>query len=473
MSNSHYLSSKQKAFQINLDDTIYGTFAEIGAGQEVARNFFQAGGAAGTVAKSMSAYDMVVSDAIYGKDESGRYVSESRMQKMLDKEYTILIERLKEERSSETRFFVLADTVAAKSFKGSRDCHGWVGVKFQERPGEKANNAIIHIRMLDRENLQQQEALGSVGVNLIYGCFYHLKKPTEFVKSLMENLSQDRIEIDMIRVNGPAFKGVDSRILSLELVKNGYTDTAYFDEKGRVDQAFEVMYKKNILISRGSYRPPTNFNMDMLKSGLKAFEKDLGSDDDVLLLPEISMSKLLERGGVDNEDFLARVDLLAELGQKVLISNHENFHSLNQYLVEKTSGKIGFIMGVYNLEHILNQEGKENDELGVLGSIGQLLGRRTKLYVYPATELDQGPAQANQLVTSDHIKLDENMKILLQFLQKNNHLEDIRDFDINVTAIWSRKVLKMIQEGDLEFEKMVPDVVSKIVKEKKLFGYNK
>jgi len=473
MSSSHYLSTRQKAFQINLDDTIYGTFAEIGAGQEIARHFFRAGGAAGTVAKSMSAYDMVVSDAIYGKDESGRYVSESRMQTMLDKEFEVLLDRLKEERSSETRFFVLADTVAAKSFKGSRDCHGWVGVKFQERPDEEPSNVVIHIRMLDRENRQQQEALGSVGVNLIYGCYYHLKKPPEFVKSLMENLSRDRIEIDMIRVNGPAFKGVDSRVLSLELVKNGYTDVAYFDEQGRVGQASEIMYKKNIAIARGSYRPPTKLNMDMLNSGVKAFEKDLGSDKDILLLPEISMSKLLERGGVDNVDFLARVDLLAKLGQKVLISNFENFHSLNQYLVQKTNGKIGLIVGVYNLEHILNIEGKENEELGLLGCLGRLLGQRTKLYVYPATELDQGSAQANQLVTSDHINIDENMKILLQFLRKNNHLEEIKDFDINVTAIWSRKVLKMIQEGDLEFEKMVPDAVSKIVKEKKLFGFKK
>jgi hypothetical protein len=473
MSNSHYLSSKQKAFQINLDDTIYGTFAEIGAGQEVARNFFQAGGAAGTVAKSMSAYDMVVSDAIYGKDESGRYVSESRMQKMLDKEYEILVERLKEERSSETRFFVLANTVAAKSYKGSRDCHGWVGVKFQDRPGEEPSNVVIHIRMKDRENLQQQEVLGSIGVNLIYGCFYHLKKPTEFVKSLMENLSRERVEIDMIRVSGPAFQGVDSRLLSLELVKNGFTDVAYFDEKGRVGQASDVMYKKNIAIARGSYRPPTKFNMDMLKSGLAAFEKDIGDNKNTLLLPEISMSKLLERGGVNNEDFLARVDLLAKLGQKVLISNFENSHSLNKYLIGKTTGKIAFILGVYNLEHILNYEGPENEKYGLVGRLGRLLGSRTKLYVYPATELDQGSAQANQLVTSDHINIDENKKILLQFLQKNHHLEDIRDFDINVTAIWSRKVLKMIQEGDLEFEKMVPDVVSKIVKEKKLFDFNK
>jgi hypothetical protein len=472
MTDSNILSSKQKALKINLEESIYGTFAEIGAGQEVARNFFQAGGASGTVAKTMSAYDMVVSDAIYGKEESGRYVSESRLHNMLDKEYEVLIERLAEIRGSKTKFFVFADTVAAKSFKGVTDCHGWIGVKFQHVPGAKPSEAILHVQMLDNLNLQQYEALGSIGVNLIFSCFFNLGKASSFVKSLMENLSSERIEIDMIRVSGPAFKGVDSRLLSLELVNNKYTNCAYFDETGRVQQASEKFYKKNIIITRGSFRPPTLLNVDMIQTGLKAFLKEIPKEEhsQVLSLAEISMNKLLDRGKVDSEDFLARVDLLASLGQKVLISNHNRYFGLNQSLLKWTKKNIAFNLGVYNLEQILDENGKENEELGPLESIGRLTGKRTKLYVYPASEWDQGSGKSEHLITSQNIKISDDMQLIYQFLKNKNLMEDILDFDVKVTSIWSRKVLKMIQEGDKNWEKMVPKEVIKLVKEKKLFG---
>ncbi len=472
MTDSNILSSKQKALKINLEESIYGTFAEIGAGQEVARNFFQAGGAAGTIAKTMSAYDMVVSDAIYGKEESGRYVSESRLHKMLDKEYGILIERLAQIRDSKTKFFVFADTVAAKSFRGKRDCNGWIGVKFQHVPKAEPSEVILHVSMLDKASLQQYEALGSIGVNLIYSCYFKLGEPSSFVTSLIENLSPERIEIDMIRVSGPAFKGIDSRLLSLELVSNNYSNCAYFDESGRVQQASENFYKKNIIITRGSFRPPTLLNVDMIQTGLNAFLKDLPKEEhsNVLSLAEISMNKLLDRGKVDSNDFLARVDLLACLGQKVLISNHNRYFGLNQTLLRWTNKKVAFNLGIYNLEQILDEKSKENEEFGPLQSIGLLTGKRTKLYVYPAAEGDQGSSKSPHLISSEKVKMSENMDLILQFLKKRNILEDILDFNPQVTSIWSRKILKMIQEGDSNWEKMVPKVVAKVVKEKKLFG---
>ncbi len=472
MTDSNILSSKQKALKINLEESIYGTFAEIGAGQEVARNFFQAGGAAGTVAKTMSAYDMNVSDAIYGKEVSGRYVSESRLHNMLDKEYKILTERLAPIRGDSTTFFVFADTVAAKSFKGKRDCHGWIGVKFQHEPKAEPSEAILHVSMLDKVSLQQYEALGSIGVNLIYSCYFNLGEPAKFVTSLMENLSPERIEIDMIRVKGPAFKGVDSRLLSLELVSNNYTYCAYFDENGEVKLASENFYKKNIIITRGSFRPPTLLNVDMIDSGLKAFLKDLPKEEhsQVLSLAEISMNKLLDRGKVDSKDFLARVDLLSSLGQKVLISNHNRFFGLNQTILRWTSKNVAFNIGVYNLEKILDENSKENEEFGPLQSIGLLTGKRTKIYVYPATEGDQGGGKASHLITSDKVKMSENMVLIFKFMKNQNILEDIKDFNVDVTSIWSRKVLKLIQEGDKKWESMVPTIVAKVVKEKKLFG---
>ena len=194
MNPAENIGTHQKALKVNLDPTKYGTFAEIGAGQEVARWFFRVGGAAGTIAKSMSAYDMTISDAIYG--QSDRYVSRQRLHKMLDHEFGLMLERLQAKRGADTRFFVFADTVAAKSFKGTGECHGWMGIRFQNQPGAEPSQIIIHVRMLDRENLQQQEALGIIGVNLVYGAFYLSNDPKAFIGSLLDDLTHERVEVD-------------------------------------------------------------------------------------------------------------------------------------------------------------------------------------------------------------------------------------------------------------------------------------
>ena len=469
---SQTLSPKQKALEINLDPRIYGAFAEIGAGQETARHFFQAGGAAGTIAKTISAYDMAMSDAIYGKEETHRYVCEPRLLKMLNREFSLIVKRLQSTRPDDTCFFAFSNTVAARSFKGQTDGQGWLGVRFQAYPKAPPSDAVIHIKMFDKENLQQQETVGRVGVNLIHACFNFCHDHETFVKALMDGLSRDRIEVDMIRVDGPAFKGEDSRVWSLELVKRGFTDGIMFDSKGNVLQVTDTLYKKNILVCRGSYRPPTLVNIDMLETGVRNFSHDLPDSEknSIAVLPEISMTKFLERGSFDNEDFLARVELLASLDYGVLITNLDAYHELSSYLASYTKKKVAIVLGVYNLEDILDENKYAKHTTGLLGGLGSLIGHNTRLFVYPASEEDQGKGEMDSLKTSNNIAIKDNVKPLMQFFKKNNLIKDIKDFKKDATGIWSRTVLRMIQSGEDGWEKMVPEIVAKTVKEKSLFG---
>lgn len=458
--------AKQKALRINLDSSIYGSFAEIGAGQEVVRHFFRAGGAAGTVAKTMSAYDMKFSDDIYGKEPSGRYVSQKRLEKMLDHEFRLLEERLND-RCDETRFFAFADTVAAKSYRGKGECHGWLGLKFQHESCKAPSVLKIHVKMFDRENLQQQEALGLVGVNLITAAYYRLDNRESFVKTLMEGIGPDRIEIDYINLEGPAFENVDARLYSLELVKNNFCQAVIFDEKGEVLQASDALYKKNVLVCRGSYRPPTLVNIDMLDKGLEAFKKDVAKNEikDILILPEISMSKLASRdgGNIDNEDFLARVELLNGLGHNVMISNYEHFSELNDFIKNYNRGKVGIVLGHYNLYEVFDDK-VEN----VLHLISRMVGKNSTVYVYPAKDNKTG-----KMLCYDDLPVDKSKLTLLEYLEQDSFFKKISNHNEKVFGIWSREVMKMITSGTDGWEKMVPESVAKNVKENSLFGLKK
>jgi hypothetical protein len=353
---SNLLTTNRKALTINLNAEQYGTFAEIGAGQEVARVFFQAGGAAGTIAKSMSAYDMTFSDSIYGK--APRYVSRERLQTMLAHEYDLLIERLSTQRGERTAFFVFADTVATKSAKGGGpgDGHGWMGVRFQTAPNTEPSELIIHVRMWDKDNVLQQQALGIVGVNLIYGAFNYRDDPRKLVESLIDNVGNERIEVDMLRMSGPAFEGVDNRLMALHLVEFGLTNAIMFGTDGEVLQPSEVLYRKPILVERGSFRPVTHVNVDMLNCACAQFmqEPDVKGKDLVVLM-EITMNNLLASGTLDAQDFLSRVDLLADIGFTVLISNYSEFYRLTSYFRRYTKEMIGVAMGINNLLEIFNE----------------------------------------------------------------------------------------------------------------------
>jgi len=459
------ISTHQKALRINLDETKYGTFAEIGAGQEVARWFFRVGGASGTIAKSMSAYDMQVSDAIYGKCD--RYVSRQRLFTMLDHEYPLLLERLGANRGGTTRFFVFAETVAAQSYQHREECHGWMGIRFQDQPGGEASQIIIHVRMLDHENLQQQEALGVVGVNLIHGALYLSDNPVAFLRSLADDLSGDRIEVDMIKFSGPAFARVDDRLMSLQLVQQGLTQAAMFTATGEVVNAAETLHKKTILVERGSFRPVTKVTMDMMRCAQAQFVQEPGiRGDDLLVVMEMTLKNLASGGQIDHRDFLDRVDILSTLGKTVLVSNYAEFHRLAAYLFRYTKNKIGIVLGVPTLREVFDEKFYGDLEGGILESFGRLFKNDLKLYVYPEQDRATGA-----LITAGNLRVEPHLRHLYAYLLENRFIEALKDFDPRCLPIFSWEALSKIQKGDPSWEEMVPPEVACIVKERRLLGY--
>ncbi len=482
------LTTNRKALSINLDHSRYGTFAEIGAGQETARHFFQAGGSAGTIAKSISAYDMKFSDEIYGK--SGRYVSEERLARMLDYEYALLNERLAETRGDTTTFFAFANTVAAKSYRGTNDCHGWLGVRFQGNPRGEPSEIVIHVRMLDKENVQQQNALGIIGVNLIYAAFYLRDDSSALIQSLSHNLTDERIEVDMIRFRGPCFRDWDNRLMSLELVRQGLTQAVMFSPEADVVQPSEVLYKKAVLVERGSFRPVTSVNLDMLKTGMEKFSTEPEvRGENVVVLMEITMNNLLANGEVNAADFLARVDILCQLGFHVLISNYPEYYRLASYFRRYTKAMIGVVLGVNNLVEIFNEKYYENLDGGILESFGRLFRNTVKLYVYPMRRdsleqyaaLDQAmgerrnPAPADlephELVTAENVQFFPHLRHLYLHLRDNDYISPIENYDRNLLSIFSRDILQRIQKDTGDWETMVPPQVASLVKSRRLFGY--
>ncbi len=365
------IGTNRKAFEINLDAKKYGTFAEIGAGQEVARRFFHVGGAAGTIAKTMSAYDMTFSDAIYGPAD--RYVSRVRLNTMLEHEYRLLLERLDRKIGDQRDFFVFADTVAARSFKQHNEAHGWLGIRFQTEPRSEPNQIIIHVRMLDEANVDQQEVLGVIGVNLIYGAFYHYAEPTRLISSLPENLAHGRIEVDMIKFSGPAFTKIDNRLMSLQLVSQGLTDAVMFQADGETVQPAEVFYKKAILVERGSFRPVTHATNDMLDGARGVLLKQCEcSEADMVVLMEMTLQNLLSEGQLNHADFLARVDILGALGRTVLVSKFGEYYRLAGYLSRYTNRMVGLVMGVPSLMEIFDEKYYLNLEGGILEALGRM-----------------------------------------------------------------------------------------------------
>ena len=480
------LTTNRKALTINLDEPRYGTFAEIGAGQEVARVFFQAGGASGTIAKTISAYDMTFSDAIYGK--SPRYVSRERLGLMLDHEYQLLIERLATQRGERTTFFVFADTVSARNFKGTNEAHGWMGIRFQTEPGGPSSDVMLQVRMWDKENILQQQALGIIGVNLIYGAAYYHDDPRRLVESLLDNLSSDRIEVDMLKFTGPAFQSVDNRLMSLLLVQFGLTNAVMFGPDGDVLQPSEVLHNQPILVERGSFRPVTHVNVDMLNCATAQFvQEPLVKGKAVVVLMEITMNNLLAAGALDAQDFLARVDLLGDIGFNVLISNYSEYYRLTSYFRRYTKEMIGVTMGINNLIEIFNEKYYENLEGGILESFGRLFRNAVKLYVYPMRQegfdLYNPVSQASTVSLTNHafssavlinaknVQIANHLRNLYAHLLEAHYIDCIVGFDPTILHIFSRDVLRRIKESDPTWERMVPDAVVHAIKKRQLFGY--
>jgi len=466
MEDSKKLSTQEKALRINLSKAVYGSFAEIGAGQEVAANFFKVGGASGTIAKTISAYDMKFSDAIYGHCD--RYVCEDRLQSMLDKEYELLPERLSE-RINRTQFFAFADTVEVLNYERTNQGHGWIGLRFQLQPGMPANDCVVHVKMHDTDPLQQQYALGIVGVNMIYGCMF-VSDPETIMMSLIDGLTTRRIEIDTFRLTGPDFKNVDNRLMALKLVKNGLTKAAMFGPDGTVMQPTEVLYKKNVLVLRGRFRPVTHVNVDMLLSSRRHFRNEPDVDrSKIVVLTELTLNDLSSDGAIDEKDFLHRADIICSLGQTVLVSNYFEYYRLTEYLTKITKGKkIGIILGIFALQKIFEEKTYENLRGGIMESFGSLFGTNVKLYIYPAWK-----KESKDLFTLKDFEeaIPVNLRSLFRYLIENNKLEDIQDANVNNLHIISDNVLAMIKKGDEGWEKFVPRKVVEAIKDHNLFNY--
>jgi hypothetical protein len=459
---SEKLDTNQKALRINLDAKRYGTFAEIGAGQEVARWFFHVGGAAGTVAKTISAYDMEVSDAIYGPTD--RYVSRRRLQAMLDYEYDLLLERLEKTRGGKTAFFVFANTVTTRREEG----HGWLGIKFQAESGADPSEILIHVRMLDKETVRQQDALGVIGVNLVHGTFYSHRQPEVLLHSLLDDLTWERVEVDMIRFAGPAFAGLDNRLMALQLVRQGLTEAAMFTAQGETIQWAEVLYKKPVLVQRGSFRPLTNATLDVLERALERFvqEPELQGESPVVLM-EMTLRHLTSGDVIEERDFLQRADTLSALGKTVLVSNFRRFHRLAAYLSRYTNRPIGLALGASKLGEILDQSFYNEKEGGLLGGLGQLFKNPARLYVYPSLSLETG-----KITTGDTFSVAPNLRHVYEHLLENRFIQSVQPTKPELLAIRARDVLAKLQAHDPTWEKLVPPAIAEVIQRRQLFGYD-
>ncbi len=460
-------SIKDKALRINLNENIYGTFAEIGAGQETVRHFFRAGGSSGTIAKATSAYDKDFSDVIYGIEEDGRYVTESRLKKMLSHEVELIEKRLSREKHPNKMFFSYANTVStidfAKQFKG----HGWVGIRYQVEPDEEYNDIILHIRFKETDVRLQQETLGILGVNLIYGAYYKNNDPKRLLRYLYDHLDKDQLEIDTINFSGPRFAHVDNRLMSLQLVKNGMTDAVIFDPQGRNVLPAAILYKKNILTLRGSFRPVTKVNMDMYEESLKMFLDENKVDaENTLVIFEITLSNLRSDGEIDERDFMDRAELLCSLGQTVMISNFQEYYRVVEYFSKYTKARMGLAMGVNNLVDIFDEKYYRHLSGGILEAFGKLFYRDMKVYLYPMID------ENGEIMNSETLRVHPRMKELYKFFKFNGKVVDITNYNPKNLEVFSREVLKMISENKQGWEAMLPTGVAEIIKTHQLFGYH-
>ena len=462
------VDTHSKALKINLDPRWYGTFAEIGAGQEVVRWFFRVGGAAGTVAKSVSAYDMKVSNAIYG--HADRYVSRGRLQAMLDREFELDVERLGEDRGESTSFFAFADTVVARSYGGTHECHGWMGIKFQSRFNDEPSQIVIHVRMLDDEASAQQEALGITGVNLCYGAFFLSHVAEELVESLLDNLTTRRIEIDMLEFSGIEFRNVDNRIMALKLVQVGLSGAAMFGPNRAVLQPSDVLHNKAVLVERGSFRPVTYVNLDMFQSALVKFKQEPAvAGKPVLGLMELTMRNLLAGGTqVDRRDFLSRAEVLGACGITVLISDYFEYYRLAAYLSWRTRERIAIVLGVPSLYDLFDEKYYTKLPGGILENFGRLLKNDLKIYVYP---LQRSPT--DELQTTASVNLKSDLQLLYEYLCRRGSFVQLDNYNPEYLSIFSRDVLKRIASGDETWDETVPPQVAELIRQRGFFGYKK
>lgn len=463
------LTTMQKAFAFNMDRNKYGTIAEIGAGQEVSRCFFRAGGAAGTIAKTISAYDMSFSDAIYGEEENKRYVTENRLKKMLDKEFGLVLQRVSESRPATSTYFAFADTVTARGYSQRGECHGWLGIKLQLAPGAQPNEILMHVRMLDESHTLQQEAVGILGVNLIYGAFHYHDHPEELIRSLRDNLEWGRLEVDLIRFTGPDFNHINNRFMALKLVEMDLADAVVFAvDRETLVHPSELFYNRDILMMRSMFRPVTNVSVDMMTSGMEIFSRIPEVDSETaMIVPEISVAEMRKQNSFDMLDILNRVDCLNLLNYPVVVSNYLRYFRLADYLGRYTHRKIAFVLGIPNLEMLFNDAYYEGLKGGIIGAFAALLDRDTLLFVYPMRRNDN----PNDIITTDNFPVSENLKFFYEHLRTNNKILPVEKYNDANMHIWPEDVLKNITKGPGDWQQYVPKKVYEEIVKRCMFGF--
>ena len=411
----------EKALAFNLDPLKYGTIVEIGAGQEVARWFFQAGGAAGTIAKTMSAYDMNYSDEVYGAAPDGRYVSRARLERMLEREFDVTTARIEEHRPKGTRFFVFANTVAAQGFDRRAECHGWLGIRLQMAPKGPPDDIILHVRMLDDTNLDQQEALGILGVNLIYGAFHYADRPEELLRSLTDDLRWGRLEIDLVEFRGPTFGRIDNRLMALELVKASLARAVLFDPDGRVVIPADAFYRHSVLVMRGEFHTVEQTDIDLFARAEERFRaQPANRASDLICLAELTMAELANEEEIDTTDFLARVNRLADAGYYVLISEFFRHFRVRQYLARYTREPVVLVVNKTELAEILCEDFYSGIPGGILEGLGLLFPKPTVAYVYPQ-------AGGDGTVALDKLPIADNLRPLLSYLRGCGQIVPVDD----------------------------------------------
>ena len=464
--NTPTLDTRQKALALNLDAKTYGTIAEIGGGQEVARWFFRAGGAAGTVAKTISAYDMAISDGIYGPAK--RFVSRERLNAMLEREFAQLSDQLQQNNGDRKCFFVFANTVATRRFHSPEHGRGWIGIRFQARPHEEPSQITLHAHLHDLLADVEQEALGVLGVNLIYGAFFLHQSPPDLIANLMDDLSRERVEIDLIKFSGPAFPGLDNRLMSLQLVERGFTDAAMFTAKGEVVQPAEVLHNRPVLVERGKFRPVTMLTVDLLERAREAFLQEPGVErQEPLVLAEMTLRNLIPEPEVGHSDFLARADVLGALGFDVLISRFEQDYQVAEYLAAYTDRLIGFAVGLPKLKSSVEERFYSELAGGALEAVGRLYNRSVKTYVYPARD-----PQSGRIETIDDMVLPSPWQHLRRLLRELGRVQPIHPSNEQWLSIDGEDVLARMEKDDPIWKTMVPAKVVAIIESEGLLRQN-
>ncbi|MBT3174696.1 MAG: TonB-dependent receptor [Lentimicrobiaceae bacterium] len=453
------IPTNRKALIINIDTKLFGTFAEIGGGQEVARHFFQAGGSSETIAKTISAYDKKFSDSFYNQNKIGRHVSEQRLVKMLDYEYKE-VHKLLEDSHKDTTFFALANTMEIINYNKTNNSHGWMGVKYQLTPKSKPNIVIIHIKLLENDALLQQATIGTIGVNLLFACKFYYDSPTTFLKSLTDNLSMDRFRITMMRMSGPDLDYIDNKLLAVQLVKNKMTRSIMFDKLGNVQQPYDMLYKKNVLAFRGSFMPVTFIAQDILNKSMELFANDEDYEpDNTLSFCELSLNNILSKGEVDEQDFLNRVDMLVSIGQNVMISDLPEYYKLVDFFSQFKLNKLRIVMGIPTFEKVLSKKYYKNLRGGILEAVSKMFPSNMKLYIYPTKRY-----KGDDIITTNNLEIDHDIKLIFNYLKERRFILDIISDMKDQLHISTREVNSMLKSGNEEWKKYVPDSVSKIIK---------